>query len=149
VDQAGKYLYVANQGDGTAVGTVGQYLINSDGSLTNTATMNAGKRPAGITIHPNGLLLYVANKTDGTISGYAIDATTGALTPLTPTTLPTGTAPSSVTIDPLGQALYATDRANSVIYQFTINSTTGALTPMTTSATVPAGLHPTAIATGY
>jgi sugar lactone lactonase YvrE len=67
---------------------------------------------------------------------------------MTPVTLPTGTAPNSVTIDPLGKALYATDRANSVIYQYAINSTTGVLTAMT-SATVPAGLHPTSMATGY
>ena len=86
-----------------------------------------------IAIHPNGKFLFVANKSDGTISEYAVDAPTGALTPMTPVTLPTGTAPNSVTIDPLGKALYATDRANSVIYQYAINSTTGVLTAMTSA----------------
>jgi 6-phosphogluconolactonase len=54
---------------------------------------------------------------------------------------------SGVTIDPTGQFLYATNRGIKTISQFKIG-TNGALVPLATPA-VTAGLHPTAIATGY
>jgi 6-phosphogluconolactonase (cycloisomerase 2 family) len=151
INHAGTFVYVANHGDGTAPGTVGQYLINTDGSLTSVATANVGLRPVSIAIDKTDQFLYVANRTDGTISQFSIDATTGALTPMTPATVAvgTGTDPSAVAIDPTGKALYATDRGSNKVYQFTIDPTSGALAAYATNPTVDSGLHPTAIATGY
>lgn len=148
IDHAGKFLYVANHGDGSLPGTVQQYSIGSDGSLTSVAVTNVGTRPVGIAINPSNKFLYVANYTDGTVSQFSINATTGALTPLSPATVLAGTNTSAVAIDPTGKALYATDRNSNKIYQFTIDSTTGVLTSYATM-TVDAGQHPTAIATGY
>lgn len=152
INHAGTFLYAANHGDGNAVGTVEQFRIESDGSLTSLGPTNVGYRPVSIAIDLNDKFLYVANRggssTTGTVSQFTIDATTGALTPMAPATVAAGVATSAVAIDPTGQALYATDRGASAVYQFKIDSTTGALTPYATS-TVPSGLHPTAIAVGY
>jgi len=149
INHAGTFLYAANHGDGTTVGTVERFLINNDGSLTSLGTTDVGYRPVSITIDPSDKFLYVANKTDGTISQFTINATTGALTAMTPATVAAGGATSAVAIDPTGQTLYATDRSASAVYQFQINPTTGALSAYTTHPTAPSGLHPTAIAVGY
>jgi 6-phosphogluconolactonase len=150
IDPSSKYLYVANMGDGSAGpnGTVGQYNINSDGSLTamSTPSVPTGQRPVGITIDPTGHYVYVANQNDNTISQYTVGAG-GALTAMSTATVATDTGVSAVTIDPTGTYLYATNRGTTTVSQFKIG-TGGALTPMT-APTVPSGLHPTAIATGY
>jgi len=151
IEHAGKFLYVANHGDGTAPGTVGQYQIGADGSLTAVATTNVGLRPVSIAIDKSNQFLYVANRTDGTISQFSINGTTGALTPLTPAVVAVGTntEPSAVATDPTGKAVYVTDRSSNKVYQFEIDQTSGALSAYTSSPTVDSGLHPTAIATGY
>jgi len=145
VDPASKHLYVANLGDNN----VGQYTINSDGSLTamTTPTISSGVRPVGITIDPAGKYVYVANQTDGTISQYTVGVA-GDLTAIPGPPVTAGAGVSAVTIDPTGKFLYATNRGTTTVSQFTIGAG-GVLTPMTSSATVPSGLHPTAIATGY
>jgi DNA-binding beta-propeller fold protein YncE len=109
------------------------------------ATVPCGTKPVGIAIDPTGKYVYVANQTDGTISQFSVGST-GGLTVLA-TAATAGVGVSAVTIDPLGQYLYAPDRGSTTVSQFKIG-TTGILAPMT-SPTVTAGLHPTAIATGY
>ena len=39
---SGQYAYVVNRGNGTAPGTVSEYSIGSDGSLTLIGTVSAG-----------------------------------------------------------------------------------------------------------
>jgi 6-phosphogluconolactonase (cycloisomerase 2 family) len=145
IDPASKYLYVANFGDNT----VGQYTINSDGSLTAMPlpAVNSGGTPVGIAIDPTGSYVYVANRADGTISQYTVDPTAGFLTAMSTPFVHASTAVSGVTIDPTGQFLYATNRGDTTVSQFKIG-TGGALVAMT-APTAAAGLHPTAIATGY
>ena len=149
IDPAAQHLYVVNLGDNN----VGQYSINTDGTLTllttvaaPAGTVTSGAQPAGLAIDPTGHYLYVANQGDGNISQYTIGGD-GGLTPMGAPTVSSGLGTSAVTIDPTGQYLYATNRGETTISQFKIGAG-GALMPMTT-ATVAAGTHPTAIATGY
>jgi 6-phosphogluconolactonase (cycloisomerase 2 family) len=144
-----KYLYVANLGDNN----IGQYSINTDGTLTPLATatvptglVNSGTSPVGIAIDYQGRYVYVANQGDGTVSQYAV-GTDGSLSAIAAAVTTGEPGTSSVTVDPTGQFVYATNRGGTTIAQFTIGGN-GALTPATT-ATVPAGMHPTSIATGY
>ena len=87
---------------------------------------------------------YVANYGDGTnpgtVSEYTIDATTGALTPITGSPVVTGVGPESVTVDPTGKYAYVADRSGGVS-EYTIDATTGTLTPITGSP-VAAGFDP-------
>ena len=148
VDPSGKYLYVANLGDGN----VGQYTINTDGSLapmtppTVMSSAGAGAKPFSLAIDPTGSFVYVANQAADKISQYRI-GTNGGLVPLTIPDVAAGAGVSGLTIEPTGKSLYATNRGAATVSQFSIG-TDGSLTPMTPS-TVPSGLHPTAIATGY
>jgi hypothetical protein len=93
----------------------------------------AGNGAIHIATTPDEKYLYVANNTDGTISAYTADATTGVLAPITGTltsstfTLPTGfTAPYCSVSNPTGSRLYV--GCTEGIAVFTIDATTGALT---------------------
>jgi 6-phosphogluconolactonase (cycloisomerase 2 family) len=84
IDPSGKFLYVSNSGDGT----VSAYTINATtGALTSigaayvsTTTNIPSVTPTALAVDPSSQYLYVANGDDGTITVFAINATTGALT---------------------------------------------------------------------
>lgn len=140
VDPAGKVLYEA---DGNA-GAVNAFSISSSGVLSPVSgtPFPAGNTPLHLAIAPNGKFLYASNTNDtqGGISAYMVDSTTGALTeiPNSPfaTQSPFG-GPGPLAVHSSGKFLYVampgSANANHLIFAFTIDSTTGALSPITGS----------------
>ncbi len=95
IDPTGKYVYVANQTDGT----ISQYTVGIDGGLTAMTTAavtagGAGASTSSVTVDPTGKYVYATNRGDTTIAEFSIDSVTGALTPLT--TVQAGTHPTSI-----------------------------------------------------
>lgn len=83
---------------------------------------------------PLGRFAYVANPVSNatslsTVSMFAINSTTGVLTPTSPATVPTGFYPQEIAIDPLGRFVYTANSDDATVSMFTINQTTGVLTP--------------------
>src|ERR1700730_18243204 len=76
---------------------------------------------------------YVANQGSNDVSAYTINATTGALTPVTGSPFAAGVQAFSVTVSPNGQFAYVANFLSSNISAYTINATTGALTSVTGS----------------
>jgi 6-phosphogluconolactonase (cycloisomerase 2 family) len=106
----GKFLYVMDQGTtGATANTVFGYAIGSDGSLTAIAANGfaAGTHPSWIVFTPNGNFAYVSDEGQDAISAYSVNATTGALTPLSTPTFATDEHPEDLTIDATGTHLYA------------------------------------------
>ena len=60
----------------------------------------AGEFPEGLAVDPKGKFAYVPNLGSGNVSGFAIDATSGALTPLTASPFGAGSGPIGVVVDP-------------------------------------------------
>jgi DNA-binding beta-propeller fold protein YncE len=95
IDPGGKFLYVANQGSGT----VSAFTIGTGGALGGVtgspfpSGSGATSRPYGASVDPTGAYLYVSNNADSTVSGWKIDATTGALTAVPNSPFATGTGP--------------------------------------------------------
>jgi 6-phosphogluconolactonase len=124
VDPSGRYVYVANDGDGTIPldSSISQYMITPDGSLISmpTATVPSGSHPRSVTVDPSGTHAYVANSLDNTISQYTITPD-GSLTSMT--TAATGglSAPQSVMIDPSGKYAYVANFGGGVS-QYTIGA---------------------------
>jgi 6-phosphogluconolactonase (cycloisomerase 2 family) len=83
VDPRGRFLYAANNAAGGE--TVSAFTINSaTGALTSVSGspffVGATAIPGSLAIHPTGKYLYAAStNAPGTIYGFAIDQTTGAL----------------------------------------------------------------------
>jgi 6-phosphogluconolactonase len=69
----------------------------------------------------------VTNTTAGSVSVFAIDAATGALTPCS--TASAGTNPLALALDSSDRFAYVANFGSNNVTQFTVDSTTGALTP--------------------
>jgi 6-phosphogluconolactonase len=139
----GKFLYSANP-DATNPSISG-FSIDLAGPLTPLSG-SPFHLPVShyIATDQTGAYLYVTTGTN--IVGYAIDATTGALTPLPGFPVSAGANAYSITIDPTNQFLYVANDGAANISGFKLDASTGALTPMAGSP-FPAGNHPKFIAT--
>jgi len=120
------------------------------GALTSAQTITgATEGSTSVAVHPSGKFAYTANGavlvgvpgSSNTISTYAIDPTSGALS-LTGTTA-AGALPSSVTVDPSGKFAYATNADSNNVSMYSIDGTTGLLTSL---GTIDAGQRPTSAA---
>jgi 6-phosphogluconolactonase len=151
VHPSDKFAYVAN-GDSTPR-SVSMYTINSaSGALTHFGTIAAEGFPTSVVVDPSGQFVYVAAETDsgipgaGSVSMYAINATTGALTSLG--TIATGTmiaesSSNSIVVDPTGAFAYVTNSGSNNVSEYSINATTGVLT---SSGLIDAGTTPLSVA---
>jgi 6-phosphogluconolactonase (cycloisomerase 2 family)/uncharacterized protein YjdB len=145
VDPSGHYVYAANY-NASGAGTVSQYTIGANGSLTPNiagAVSTSGLGPNGITVDPSGTHAYVANFGSNPAGNGASLAqftiTNGALTAMTPATLPAANGASSVALNPASTYAYVPNYVADSISVFTI--TGGALTSASTT-TVTAGSGP-------
>lgn len=94
--------------------------------------------PDFVTVSASGQFLYVADQDNGSISTFAINSETGALTPTTPAGVIAGPDPWEITFDPTGKFAYVPDEDTGNVYMYTVDLTTGTLTP-NPAVFVPAG----------
>ncbi|MDH4286459.1 MAG: lactonase family protein, partial [Gallionella sp.] len=156
IHPSGKFAYAVNQGNGSTTGnTISAYsiditsgalsAIDADGATAGTqSSIATGAFPYAVTVDPFGKFVYVANYTGGTISGYTINPTTGALTSVG-TAVAAGTGPSSIVTDPTGKCALVTNNTSNNVMSYTINQTTGVLTSASTVAGA-AGSAPRSVA---
>jgi YVTN family beta-propeller protein len=164
VDPAGKFAYVASEGCGY-VGYVSMYTINpTTGALVSIGPPVTSNDvfTDSVTVDPLSKFAYVTSSgdgefSDGSVSTYAINPTTGALTSTTGGILGTGLDGTpgfydSIELDPSGKFAYAADGGSLVVGAFgsspsvsmyTIDSTTGALT---STGRIAAGSVPDSVA---
>jgi len=91
--------------------------------------------PRHLDFHPNGRFAYVINETDMTMSTYALDPQSGALTEIeTVSTLPAAEKPAKgfstadVHVHPSGAFLYGSNRGHDSLVIFRIDPASGRLT---------------------
>jgi 6-phosphogluconolactonase (cycloisomerase 2 family) len=151
VAASGKFAYVANN----VSNDVSAFTIDANtGVLAAVAgsPYAAGINPTSAATDPSGTFLYVANgNAAGTpgannVSGYVIDASTGALKPVPGSPFATDTLSTAIAIDPSGKFLYVAngDPPANNISAFAIDPGTGALTPVPGSP-FAAGANPQSI----
>ncbi len=78
VDARGETAYLANRG----WNTIARYAIEDGGAVLRLldATPVGGDFPRGLALDPGGRLLFAGNQRSGTVTVFAIDPDTGALT---------------------------------------------------------------------
>jgi len=141
ITPSGKFVYVTNPG----IGRVTAFTF-SNGVLSPPTSVFSGAGAFGLAVDVSEKFLYVANpsasnpppfsSTTGNISGFNIDPSSGALTPIQGSPFPAtnGKGPSAVTVDPSGRFVYATTPGSSFsIWCFTITPTNGQLVAATNS----------------
>jgi 6-phosphogluconolactonase len=69
----------------------------------------------------------------GSVSGYAVDPTTGALTALAGSPFAAGSRPSAVAADPSNKFLYVANKLSNNVSAFTVDAKSGALTEIAAS----------------
>lgn len=127
-----KFLYVSGR-DGNAVSAFAVSATTGVLTVVVGSPFATGPSPTGMAVDPSGQFFYVVNAAalgGNSISAYAIDPTTGALTPITGSPFAAGTNPFSITITPNGQYVYVANSGSSNISGYALNGTTGALTPL-------------------
>jgi 6-phosphogluconolactonase len=87
----------------------------------------SGDGPTSVTVDSQGRFAYVTNAIAGSVSVFAIDVATGALTPRS--TVSAGTNPVALTLDPSGRFAYVANLGSDNVTPFAIDSATGVLTP--------------------
>jgi 6-phosphogluconolactonase len=138
------YLYATN--DGSA--SVSAFAINaSTGVLTPVkgSPFAAGPEPWGIAVDPTGKFVYATNVSDGgtfanrtnvtsssssgSVSGYAINPRSGALTQVQGSPFPSGgSEPWEMTVGPTGKFAYVTNFYSDNVCVYAIDPKSGALT---------------------
>ena len=126
VDPSDQYIYVANSGSDD----ISAYVIDKSGYPQTIlgSPFPAGSVPRSLAVHPTGQFLYVANSgPDATVSGYRIDAATGALTQLPNSPFYVGPDAESIAIIPSGQRAYIAHSGGDSLSAWALNLTSGGL----------------------
>jgi len=125
VHPSGAFLYAVD-------GKVAVFRVNATSGalteITGSPFMTGGVAEAAVA-DPAGKVLYAVNNNGNSVSAFAIDGATGALTSLG-TPVAVGASPSDITMDPAGKFLYVANTAVDSISAFTQDAVTGALTPI-------------------
>jgi 6-phosphogluconolactonase (cycloisomerase 2 family) len=118
------------------------YLIEvatQPGSPTQVCTVDAA---AGVTGSANianahitcnsgvSRFVYAANFASASVAAYAVNATSGALTPIAGSPFATGSQPRRILVAPDGKHLYVQESSNGFISAFSIDQLSGALMPV-------------------
>jgi DNA-binding beta-propeller fold protein YncE len=130
VDPTSQFLYVTNLGSSDisaySIDGIYGYLTEIDGSPFRQTSQEVD--PRSVVVHPLGEYAYVAN--EGSVAGYRIDATTGALERLADSPyLTQRSQAASVALDPTGRFAFVASMHISVggISAYTIGPATGTL----------------------
>ncbi len=103
----------------------------SDGSMVDQESTATGNAPYGMAITTDGNCLYVANKTDATISVFTLS---GAGVPTIAETKAAGTNLQFLTLSPENKFLYASNFGDDTVQKYQLNAGTCALTDLGTTA---------------
>lgn len=135
----GKFLYVANQFDGTLT----KFSVDGSGVLTPGPVVAVGTAPAAVGMTPDGGFLYVGNAS--TVSAFAIcnqvltscndpNSPDGSLTVVGGSPFSAGIGPVAIVAAPSGKFLFVVNRLSNQISEYKIATGTGVLTPNTQSS---------------
>ena len=143
---SGKFLYVANPGQGE--NDISQFNIASDGSLTEpnprTSVAPNASVPNLLAMDPGGAFLYVANVGSNNISVFSIDSSSGALTQLAGSPFLIGLSALNMQLTPSGGFLYVS--ASSTPFGLVAGFSLTAGIPQLVSVTSTDGVNPNGLA---
>ncbi|WP_455218331.1 lactonase family protein, partial [Kaarinaea lacus] len=109
------------------------------------APAEAGGVPYRVAIHPSGRFAYVTNWAGLSLSVFAINETSGELSPVDGSPFATGGRPYAVTVHPSGRFVYVTSWDSDAVWGYVIDSSSGRLTPLPDSPFLTYGQSPISI----
>jgi 6-phosphogluconolactonase len=136
VDATGKFVLVANYGDGS----VSVLPVQADGSLAAAVdTKSVGVEAHMILTDPTNHFAFVPCLGSDYVAQFLFDATTGKLTPNAVPHVATasGAGPRHLAFHPNGRLAYLINETNSTLSLYGFDSTQGTLTEIQTVSTIP------------
>jgi 6-phosphogluconolactonase len=126
------WAYTADEtGSSVTAWSVGERGLTAVQTLSTLPAGLTGKNTcADVELTPDGKYMYVSNRGHDSLAGFAVDATTGGLTPLGQ--FPTEKTPRDFGIDPSGRFLYAAGQGSGKLAAYRIDAATGKLTQFAT-----------------
>jgi 6-phosphogluconolactonase len=134
----------------TGVKQIAKFPMNvTTGALDPSSIISGPSRAGGMIADPLGEFLYVSDSANGVIDAFAIDQSTGALSPITgsPFAVASGSEPSGVAMDSHGRFLFVANATQDNIFVFSRDPQTGALT-LGTDSPFATGASPLQVAVG-
>ncbi len=140
-DRAGRFVYVVNELDLTAVVYRFDAATGGLAAVQSVPLVDAGDAPgstaADVHLAPSGRFLYASVRGADVLAVFAVDAGTGLLTFVE--RVPTGGhTPRNFGLDPSGRFLYAANQRSGSVVGFRVDASTGRLTPSGVRVEVPA-----------
>lgn len=150
-DRSGKFFLVTGTNEFGTKGGIEVFSFDSgSGALTLAAgPVEVGTDPAGVALDSSGKYAYVPNTADATISAFALDGSSGALTAVAGAPFASGgngniNGPLGIAASTVGPYLYVCNASNDVSV-FAVNSGTGVLSAIQGSPFPDGGSGPSAI----
>ena len=134
----------------TGVKQIAKFPMNSTtGTLAPSSSITGPSRAGGMVADPFGKFLYVSDSANGVIDVFAINQSTGALSPIagSPFAVASGSEPSGIAMDSLGRFLFVANASQNNIFVFSRDPQTGALT-LGTGSPFPTGAFPLQVTVG-
>ena len=149
VNPSSTTLYIARSSS-TSDGTVAAYTIGANGSVTlaPVALGTTGVQPTAVVVNAAGTYVYVANRSDSTVSGFSTTAVGGVLPVVTGSPFGAGSEVTALAVDKSGDYLLAVANGGShdlTMYSFDATAA-GKLDSSTSTATGTDPTGPVAIA---
>jgi 6-phosphogluconolactonase len=132
-DRRARFVYSTNELDGTLNiyrydAVAGTMTLQSTVSLLPAGFQGGALAPADLHLTPDGRFLYASERTSSTLTGFAVDPDSGALTLIG--SFPTETQPRGFNIDPSGRFLLAVGQKSNRMTNYAIDRKTGMLHPL-------------------
>jgi 6-phosphogluconolactonase len=131
-----RFAYFVSE-DSLFAGSVWAFAIDPiSGALLPVAgsPFAAGDGTNSLTVDPRGAFLHAANGGAGasqfSISAYAIDRNSGALSPLAGSPFPAPASATSITLSPNGKFAYVAKEFDDAIIPYSVDAATAALSPL-------------------
>jgi 6-phosphogluconolactonase len=136
----GRWVYVISE----IASTVSAFNWNStNGTLTEFQTVstlptgfNGTNTAAEIIVHPNGKFLYASNRGDDSLAVFAVDQTSGSLSPVEHVHSG-GKTPRNFAFDPTGKWIVCSNHGSDNAFVFRVDENTGELTQTGPPVSVP------------
>jgi 6-phosphogluconolactonase len=138
VDASGKWVFVANYGDGT----VSVLPVQASGGLGNaTDTQSVGTNAHMIVADLSNRYVFVPCLGRDYVAQFRFDATAGKLIPNATPHVATaaGAGPRHIAFHPNGKLAYLINETKSTMTAFSLDGATGRLSEIETQSTLPAG----------
>ena len=136
----GKLAYLINELNSTVTALAYDASAGSFRELQTVSALPTGfegvNSCADIHVSPNGRFLYASNRGHNSIAVFAIDATSGTLTPVQDVDTH-GKTPRNFALDPSGRLLLVANQNSNNVVTYRVDPQTGQLTPTGQSVEVP------------